>query len=130
MYPSSLEKQLRYGWLHIDQTNNLKSSITVADTFLSNSPACSTSVPGVLFSYNFIISALLLLFCYCYSPALNVIFFSAQTGCPVETMLRRTRWLSDQTSDNIFLKKLKTSRVCVARKTVWSYYFLINIKLR
>ena len=70
--------------------NNLKSSMTVLDTFLSNSPAYSTSVPEILFSPNFTISALLLLFYHCYSSDLNVIF-SARTDCPVETMLRRTR---------------------------------------
>ena len=31
---------------------------------------------------------------------------------------------------NLFLKKIRTSRVCVALKKIWSYCTLINIKLR
>ena len=31
---------------------------------------------------------------------------------------------------NLFLKKIRSSRVCVALKTIWGYYILINIKLR
>ena len=30
----------------------------------------------------------------------------------------------------IFLRKIKTSKVCVALKTIWSYCTLINIKLK
>ena len=33
------------------------------------------------------------------------IFFKAQTGCPVDTMLRRTRWISDKTSDKTFFEE-------------------------
>ena len=31
---------------------------------------------------------------------------------------------------NLFLKKIWTLRVCVALKTIWNYFTLINIKLR
>ena len=29
-----------------------------------------------------------------------------------------------------FLKKIRTSRLCVALKTIWSYFTLMNIKLK
>ena len=59
-----------------------------------------------------------------------IYFFEARTNCLVETMLRRTRWISDRTSDKTFSEKITTSRVCVALKTILSYCTLINIKLR
>ena len=31
---------------------------------------------------------------------------------------------------NVFLKKIRKSRVCVALKTIWNYYTLINIKFK
>ena len=46
----------------------------------------------------------------------------AHTDCPVETMQRRTMWVSDWTPDKTFFwKKIKKSRVCVALKTICSY---------
>ena len=49
-----------------------------------------------------------------------MIFFRIRTDCPVETMLRRTRLISDRTSDKaLFLKKIKTTRACVALKTIY-----------
>ena len=56
-------------------------------------------------------------------------FFWARTYCLVEPMLGQTRWISDRTSD-IFLKKISTSRVCVAPKTTWNYWTLISMKPR
>ena len=43
-------------------------------------------------------------------------------------MLRRTRWILDRTSDKLFLEKIRTSRVWISLKTIWSYCTLINIK--
>ena len=57
-------------------------------------------------------------------------FFKARTDCPVETMLPRTRRVSDRGLDNNSLKEIRTSRVCLALQTIWSYFTLINIKLR
>lgn len=58
------------------------------------------------------------------------IFFQS---CPVKTLLRWTRCNPDETSDKtffFFLKKIRSSRVFVTLKTIWSYSTLINIKLR
>ena len=53
-------------------------------------------------------------------------FCKARKDCPVETTLLRTRWISDQTLNKTsFLKKIRTSKVCVAVKTIWSYSILI-----
>ena len=65
-----------------------------------------------------------------YISGLNITFFKVRTNCPEETMLHRTRWISDSTWDNFFLKESRTSRVCVALKTTWSYCTLTNIKVR
>ena len=70
------------------------------------------------------------IYIYIYISGLNITFFKVQTNCPEETMLHRTRWISDSTSDNFFLKESRTSRVCVALKTTWSYCTLTNIKER
>ena len=56
--------------------------------------------------------------------------YQAWTDCSVETMLPRTKQMSNRTSDKTFQKKILTSRVCVSHKTIWSYSTLINIKLR
>ena len=58
--------------------------------------------------------------------SLNIIFFKARTDCLVETMLRRTSWVSNQTSDSTcFLIEVRTSRVCVALKVAC----VVNLKL-
>ena len=41
---------------------------------------------------------------------LNIIIYSARTDCPVETMLRRTRKFQTENRQNIFKKRIRTSR--------------------
>ena len=41
----------------------------------------------------------------CSSAGLNIIFFKARAGCPVETVLRRARWIPDWTSGKTFFWK-------------------------
>ena len=63
--------------------------------------------------------------------SLNIYFLKAQTDCPVETMLLRTKVnFRSAIRQNFSLKDIRTSRVCVALKPIWSYSTLINIKHR
>ena len=65
---------------------------------------------------------------FCFSASL--ILFKARTDCPVETILHRTRRISNGHQTKLFLKRIRISRVCVVLKIIWSYCSLINIKLR
>ena len=58
----------------------------------------------------------------------SLLLLKTRTNCSVETMLRRTRWISDGTFDKMFFEKMRIWRAWVALKTIWSYCTLINIK--
>ena len=87
------------------------------------------------FDKNFV----LFLFVHFYSQGVDILlhikpeynFLKAWADCLVEIMLRRTRWISDRTSDQkLFLEEIRASVVCVALKTIWRYFTLMNVKLR
>ena len=61
---------------------------------------------------------------------LNIIIFLSRTECLVETMLRRTRWISDRIGKTFFTKKIRSARVLVVLKTILNYCTLMNIKPR
>ena len=44
-------------------------------------------------------------------------FFKVLTDCSVESMLRRTRWISDRTSDNFFERNQDIKSLSVSENT-------------